>query len=107
MALKSWSTIHIFGYGETQIIVKSDDDSPFSKKKKTTDLTTVEAVVDDIFTHKPDGNSAVKDQYHAINIFNNSDVRFMPKGKDVKGFSVKVSELNAQKLNALISEISA
>jgi hypothetical protein len=90
-------TIHIFGYGETQI--NSDE---FSVKVKTTNLTKVQPLVTDIWSKKPTDSDA-EQNYHAINIFNHSDIRYMSK----KGFSIKgedAADLKT-KIDELIDEL--
>jgi hypothetical protein len=72
-------TIHIFGYGETQINSKE-----LSLKVKTTDLTKVQPLVDAIWSKKPEDSNA-EQKFHAINLFGFNDVRYMSKdGFDVK-----------------------
>ena len=74
-------TIHIFGYGETQINSKE-----LSLKVKTTDLTKVQPLVDAIWSKKPQDSNA-EQTFHAINLFGFNDVRYMSKdGFDVKEF---------------------
>ena len=89
-------TIHIFAYGESQIISKDlnykTDKSKFKK---------LQAVIDDIKSKKP---ADVQDKdYHAINIFEGHKVSYL--GKEKEGtFSANFSELNSAKLNALVAE---
>lgn len=72
-------TIHVFGYGETQINSKD-----LSVKVKTTDLTKVQPLVDAIWSKKPEDSNA-EQTFHAINLFGFNDVRYMSKdGFDVK-----------------------
>jgi hypothetical protein len=72
-------TIHIFGYGETQINSKE-----LSLKVKTTDLAKVQPLVDAIWLKKPEDSNA-EQKFHAINLFGFNDVRYMSKdGFDVK-----------------------
>lgn len=106
MALKSWSTIHIFGYGESQIIGKGDDDKPFSRKKKTDELTSAQEVIDFAYGKKPADNQAPKD-YFKIDIFNGGDTRFSPKGNLHKSWSFKTHEIPAEIIQALIDELVA
>jgi hypothetical protein len=104
--MKSWSTIHIFGYGESQIIGTGDDDKGFSNKVATSGLTKVSAFLDDLFTHKPEANTSVKTEYHVVHIFHGNEARFLSKTKDVKGFSVKLVDLNQTILQELVDELS-
>jgi hypothetical protein len=42
-----------------------------------------------------------------VNIFANGHVRFMPKEQEVEGFQVAIADLNKEKLEALVAELSA
>jgi hypothetical protein len=95
----TWNTIHIFGYGETQIIGKD-----FNKKVPTSVLTTVQAVVDNVYSFKPEGNTSTE-EYHAVNIFNTMFVDFQPKQSDVEGWRVEYADLDSALIEALVSEI--
>lgn len=97
----SWSTLHIFGYGETQLI-----GADFNKKVPSSVLTTLQAVVDNIYSFKPVDNPATTD-YHAINIFNTLFADWQTKEQEIKGWRTIYSELNVTLINALIEEIVA
>jgi len=89
-------TIHIFGYGETQINSKD-----LSVKVKTDTLITVMPLVDGIFAKKPADNPTVITNRHTINIFNYNDIRWV----DNTGFNVK-DDVNLKPLiDALIAEL--
>jgi hypothetical protein len=68
-------TIHIFGYGETQINSKE-----LSVKVKTDTLKTAQPVINQIFSKKPADNSTLITNFHAINLFGYNEVRW--QGKD-------------------------
>jgi hypothetical protein len=89
-------TIHIFGYGETQINSKD-----LSIKVSTDTLTAVTPLVDAIFAEKPLENTSVITGFHAINIFGYRDVRFMSK----KGFDVKNNLDLKPLIDSLIAEL--
>lgn len=89
-------TIHIFGYGETQINSKD-----LSVKVSTATLTTVQPVIDGIFAKKPATNTTVITDFHAINIFGYNDVRWMCK----TGFDVKNDADLKPLIDALIAEL--
>lgn len=101
MAETKWSTLHIFGYGETQLIGEN-----LNKKVNTSVLTSVQAVIDNVYSFKPEGNTATKD-YHAINIFNNMFADWQTAQQGVDGWRVQYSELDAAEINALVAEIVA
>jgi hypothetical protein len=67
-------TIHIFGYGETQINSKD-----LSLKVRTDTLKTVQAVINQIFSKKPADNLTLVTDFHAINIFGYNEVRWQCK----------------------------
>jgi hypothetical protein len=97
----SWGTIHIFGYGETQII-----GTDFNKKVSSSVLTSVQAVVDNVYSFKPVDNPATED-YHAINIFNEMFADWQTKDSSVKGWRTDYSELDETLIDALVAEIIA
>ena len=90
------NTIHIFGYGEAQII--SDT---LNYKAGVTKFTKLQAVIDDVKSKKP-ADVPVMD-YHAINIFADSRVSYISKEK-TGTFSTEFALLNQASLNALIAE---
>lgn len=88
-------TIHIFGYGETQIISKD-----LSVKVRTTELTKVKPLVDAIWAKKPE-NSEAEEKYHVIHCFNYNDVRWLTKN----GFSLNEEESLYPLITELIEEL--
>ena len=99
--MSNFNTIHIFGYGETQLISADSN-----KKMPTSVLTKVQAVIDNIYSKKPADNNAGT-EYHAINIFSDMFADFMPKTKGEKSFRVKYEDLDAELINELVDEIKA
>jgi hypothetical protein len=99
--MKNFNTIHIFGYGETQLI-----SSDSNKKVATLTLTKVQAVIDNVYSKKPADNNAGTD-YHAINIFDNMFADYLPKTRDEKSFRVEYKDLDATLINELVEEIKA
>lgn len=89
-------TIHIFGYGETQINSKD-----LSVKVTTDTLTTVTPLVAGIFAKKPADNPTVITDFHAINLFGYNDVRWMSK----EGFNVKDDADLKPLIDNLIAEL--
>lgn len=96
-----YNTIHIFGYGETQLIGKDMND-----KVETLNLTKVQAVIDNVYAQKPADNNAGTD-YHAINIFNNMFADYQPKTIEEKSFRVEYKDLDATLINQLVEEIKS
>ena len=98
---QTWNTLHIFGYGETQIIGKD-----LNKKVPTSVLTIVQAVVDNVYSFKPEGNTATK-EYHAINIFNDMFSDWQTSQQGVEGWRVQYPDLDSAEIEALVAEIIA
>lgn len=92
----SIKVIHIFGYGEIQIIGKDSN-----KKTSISNIHNYQSVVDDIFSKKPQNLNATN-QYHSINIFVGSHADFIVKNKDENSFRVKYSELDENLIIDLI-----
>lgn len=90
-------TIHIFGYGETQINSKE-----LSIKVSTDTLTSVTPLIEAIFAKKPTENPAVISPFHAINIFGYNDIRWLATGSN---FNVKDDEELKPLIDALIAEL--
>ena len=87
-------TIHVFGYGETQINSKD-----LSVKVATDTLTTVTPLLAGIFAKKPADNPTVITDFHAINLFGDNDVRWTSKDS----FNVKDDANLKPLIDALIS----
>lgn len=96
-----WSTLHIFGYGETQLIGNN-----LNKKVSSSALTTLQAVVDNVYSFKP-ADSTANEEYHAINIFKDMFADWQTKDPAVKGWRTEYAELNATLIDALVAEIVA
>ena len=77
--MANWNTLHIFGFGDCQVISKEG-----GKTKKSIELTKLQAVVDNVWSQKPSENTSTK-QYHAINVFQGMFADWQAKVKDEKG----------------------
>ena len=98
------STLHIFGYGETQVIGQ-DGDTAVNKKVSSSGLTSLTAVVDNVYSFKPVDNLS-PNEYHAINIFNNMFADYQPSGE----FDIWRTEwalLDQAYIDALVAEVLA
>lgn len=91
-------TIHIFGYGETQI-----NSEALSVKVATDTLTTVNPLIEAIFAQKPADNPTLITEFHAINIFGYNDVRWQSE----QGFSVIDDAELIPLIDALIAELAS
>jgi hypothetical protein len=89
-------TIHIFGYGETQINSKD-----LSVKVATDTLTSVMPLLNGIFAKKPADNTTLVTEFHAVNLFGYNDIRWMSKD----AFDVKDEATLKTLIDALISEL--
>ena len=100
-------TIHIFGYGETQINSKD-----LSIKVKTNTLKGVQPIINQIFLKKPDDNTTIITDFHAITLFNYNDIRWQSKNsfndkddEDLKPLiDDLIEELQKIKDNVIIKE---
>ena len=98
---KPWDTLHIFGYGEVQLIGKD-----VNIKVPASALTTLAAVVANVYSFKPEENTATED-YHAVNIFNEMFADWQTKDQAAKGWRVQFAELDAAAVEALVAEVKA
>lgn len=98
------STLHIFGYGETQVI-GTDGDTQINKKVPSASLTKVTPVVDDVYSFKPADNQA-PNVYHAINIFSEMFADYQPSG-DFKSWRTEWEKLNKVAIDELVAEVLA
>lgn len=93
-----YNTLHIFGYGECQVITDSEN-----KKVPTEDCPSAQAVIDMVYALKPEGNTAGTD-YQNVTII-----------RDIYGsysaldgyFRVEYSELDSELIDQLIEEIQS
>ena len=89
-------TIHIFGYGETQINSKD-----LSVKVATDTLTSVTPLLNGIFAKKPADNTTLVTEFHAVNLFGYNDIRWMSKDT----FNVKDETTLKTLIDNLIAEL--
>jgi hypothetical protein len=68
----------------------------------TDTLTTVTPLLSAIFAKKPEDNPTLITEFHAVNLFNYNDVRWMSKD----GFNVKDDEDLKPLVDALIAELA-
>ena len=99
--MATYNTLHIFGYGETQLITDTEN-----KKVPSSELASLQAVVADVYANKPADNNA-DTNYHAINIFNGLFADWLPSDKDQKPFRVPYAQLNEALIDTLIAEVQA
>jgi hypothetical protein len=90
-----YNTLHIFGYGECQVITDTEN-----KKVPTSDCPSAQAVVDMIYALKPVDNNAGTD-YQNITIIR--DV-FGSYSSMEGSFRVEYSELNAALIDNFVQQ---
>lgn len=82
--------IHIFGYGDTQLITNEKN-----LKHETKNLTKVQPLVDAIWNLKPEDYSGEK-KFHVINLFGKNDIRWINENS---------FKLNNESLSTMIDEL--
>ena len=92
-----YNTLHIFGYGETQVITETEN-----KKVATDSIVGVKALVDDLYSKKPADNPATT-EYRVITILN--DIFADYSDEQGNHFRVDYSELNAALIDAVVLEV--
>lgn len=102
--MSQFNTIHLFGFGDSQIIGQDNNGTV-----KSDTLTNLQAFVDHVVTFKPE--EVVLTDYHVIHIFNEMDVRYLGRGTgnntDKTDFIVSMTEIDATLLGNLVDEIVA
>jgi hypothetical protein len=94
----NWNTLHIFGYGQVQLISNTEN-----KLVDSNLCPSTQSVVDMIYSHKPQGNTA-SINYRTINVLNDL---FADYQSEEGMFRTDYSELDSALLNQLASEIEA
>ena len=92
-----YNTLHIFGYGETQVITDTEN-----KKVATDSIVGVQALVDDLYSKKPADNPATTD-YRTITILNDMFADY--SDEEGNSFRVDYSELNAALIDTVVLEV--
>ena len=102
--MSQFNTIHLFGFGDAQIIGKDNNGTV-----KSNTLTNLQAFVDHVVTFKPE--EVILTDYHVIHIFNEINVRYLGKGTenraDKTDFIVSMAEIDATILANLVDELIA
>ena len=96
-----WSTIHIFGYGETQIIGKEHNG-----KVANTKLKALEALIAALAETQQKGTKVNLNDTHALNIFNGAFIDFRPKpAAKNKPQRFAWSEVKTEDIDRLVKEL--
>jgi hypothetical protein len=99
------NTLHIFGYGETQVIGQ-DGETNINKKAPNDVLTLLQPVVDNVYSFKPAENPAIN-EYHAINIFVDLFSDYVPKDSENKSWRTQYEQLDQNAIDVLVAEVLA
>lgn len=94
-------SIHVFAYGETQYI---KDDINF--KTETTELTTVQPLLDAIWAEKP-ADVTGDDEYSSVSVFDYDLKKWLGKQEDSATFVVAGEDSLVDLIDAVIAEITA
>jgi hypothetical protein len=98
--LENWSNIHIFGYGETQIIGNPN----LNKKFQTSNLTKVQEAIDFIFSLRPESANSIA-EYHIINIFKDYKLTFVPSDFSLEPWDIDYENMDTTTIDALAGEL--
>ena len=99
--MANWITLHIFGFGDVQVISQGG-----SVTKPASSLTSLQSVVDNVWSTKPVGYIGVED-YHAINIFESLFADWLPNDNKEKDFRTQYADLDIVAIQALVDEVLA
>jgi len=97
--MAQFNTLHIFSYGETQLI--ADSDLP-QGKVNSSDLTHLEPFITHVKTFKPEDK--IEGDYHVIHIFKGFNGVFLNQ-QDNASYEFEYSQLDTTLLNNLTDEI--
>jgi cell division FtsZ-interacting protein ZapD len=98
-----FNTIHIFGYGETQIIGED-----LNVKVDSSLLTTLTSFVNHVKNLRPE--DVIESEYHVIHVFNGANVRYLSHSDnkdEKKTFFVNFDQVDLELLNALVAELTS
>jgi len=99
---QNWNTLHIFGFGTVQAISDTQNvQAPISDFQEK-----VDAVVDDVWSKRPEGYSGQK-TYHAINNFNTLFCDWLPNQPNAESFRVQAADLDQALLDDLATSVLA
>jgi hypothetical protein len=98
---QQFNVLHIFGYGESQIIGED-----YNKKVSTSLLVTAQPVIDNVYSTMPvGGDASAPPDFHAINIHYDLFADYQPNTGEA--FRTQYSDLDATLIQAMVDEIYA
>jgi hypothetical protein len=97
--MATWSTLHIFQYNEIELGGEN-----FNKKVLTSEITKAQAVIDNIYSVKPEEIDTTA-EYYTINIVNGKFSSCTTN--DVKTWKTEYKNLDIAAIEELVAEIEA
>lgn len=97
--MENQKLVIIFGYGETQLITET-----LNKKVLTSELAKVQLVLDNLFSFKPEDNTA-NNEYYLVTIDNAGFGKYTPT--QTESWQTEFLELDAVAFDELVAEIEA
>lgn len=97
--MATWSTLHIFQYNEIELAGEN-----FNKKVLTSELTKVQAVIDNVYSSKPEEITASED-YYTISIA--KDKFSIYTSDNAQAWTTDYHELDSVVIEELVAEIEA
>jgi hypothetical protein len=98
----AWNSIHIFGYGETQLIGHD-----INRKSPNEKLKTLKPIIENLVSFQQKGTKISLEDTHTINIFNNGHVDFFPLSSKNKTQRFPWADLDAKRINKLFTELQS
>lgn len=95
-----WNTIHIFGYGESQVIGKEKNG-----KVPNSELKTIEPLLSYLAGIQQKGTKVKRDDLHALNILNNAFIDFIPKSRENKHQRFAWNELDIKQIDKFTTDV--
>jgi hypothetical protein len=97
--MATWSTLHIFQYNEIELAGEN-----FNKKVLTSEITKAQAVIDNVYSVKPEEIDTAE-EYHTINIIN-GNFSICITG-NAKTWRTEYKNLDIAAIEELVAEIEA
>jgi hypothetical protein len=97
--MATWSTLHIFQYDEIQLVGEN-----FNKTVLASAITKVQAVIDNVYSVKPEEINATA-EYYTINIVNGKFS--ICTADDAKAWKTDYNNLDIVAIEELVAEIEA
>ena len=99
--LPSSYSIHIYGYGETQLI-----EGDISSKMANSDLKALQPFIDYLSAHQQKGTKISLENTHAINVFSDKFVEFRSSNEKNKNQRFMWGDIDKKSIERLKKELS-